>query len=161
MKRVMAFLLVTIFFLTGCGKADKGTDESKVEFYVNNVSLVPGEDFSKVKNDLGDPVDVMEAASCYFEGNDKIFTYDDYEVRTYPKDGTDVIQDICVKTDKFKTGKGITVGAGLSDITKAYGDNYKATGNMYKYYLDGDKYIYFFLLDDMVKFFGYAIDVAN
>lgn len=69
--------------------------------------------------------------------------------------------DLSISSDRFSTDKGITVGATVNEVVAAYGDNYVKTGNMYKYYEEGDKYIYFFFLNDTLKYFGCAIDTDN
>lgn len=49
----------------------------------------------------------------------------------------------------------------MDDVTAAYGNDYKLTGKMYKYYQSDTGYIYFFIMNDVVKYFGYAIDASN
>jgi hypothetical protein len=92
---------------------------------------------------------------------DKVYTYTGYEVRTYPDGDKDIIQDICLSSKDFSTDKGITAGSSLDDVTAAYGNDYKLTGKMYKYYQSDTGYIYFFIMNDVVKYFGYAIDASN
>ena len=101
----------------------------------------------------------MEAASCYFEGLDKVFTYDGYEITTYPKTDGDYIQDVNVSSETIKTDKGVGVGSTLEDIEAAYGKDYTVSGKMYEYYQDDTKYIYFFILNDVVQYYGYGMDV--
>lgn len=167
MKRFAVTLLAVMFILAGCGKSDSTTptkdndNSAQVSYTINNIKIIPGTDFSGAYKELGEPVKYTEAASCYFAGMDKVFTYDGFEVRTYPAESGDFIQDLSISSDRFSTDKGITVGATVNEVVAAYGDNYVKTGNMYKYYEEGDKYIYFFFLNDTLKYFGCAIDTDN
>jgi hypothetical protein len=53
------------------------------------------------------------------------------------------------------------VGSSLEDVVKAYGEGYELNGKMYRYMEGNNQYIYFFIMNDAVKFFGYAEDVQN
>ncbi len=171
MKKIFMALCLCLVFLVGCGKstqssndttkAEGGNDEAVFAFSIDSVTIAPGENFGEAYEKLGEPVDYTEAASCYYDGMDKVYTYDGYEVRTYPDGDNDMVQDICISSDKYSTDKEITVGSTLEEITAAYGDDYSLSGKMYKYYVDDTRYMYFFIMDDAVKYFGYAIDAAN
>lgn len=102
----------------------------------------------------------VEAASCYYDGLDKVFSYDGYEVTTYPKEDGDYIQDINISSDSIKTDKNVGVGSTLEELEKVYGSDYTLSGKMYQYYQDDNsKYMYFFILNDVVQYYGYGIDV--
>lgn len=165
MKKLISVFLIIVLCMTGCGKGgsdDSNDKSSDLSYTVNGVEIVPGADFSEALKALGEPDKYSEAASCYFDGMDKSYTYSGFEIRTYPGDGDkDYIQDICVTADKYKTPEGITVGSSLKDVTDTYGDDYELIGSMYKY-KKGDKgYTYFFIMKDAVKYFGYAVDASN
>ena len=172
-KRLIAICMcicMGMIFITGCA-AGKGSDDGQTKtpgdeknsfsYAIGDVELVPGEDFAKAYEALGEPVNYTEAASCYFDGMDKVYTYDGYEVRTYPDGDKDIIQDICLSSKDYSTDEGITVGSSLKDVTDAYGDKYELTGKMYKYYVSDKEYEYFFIMNDAVKYFGYAVDASN
>ena len=160
-KIMMLFVLATVLF-TGCSKKDSNSDALKCEFVPadnTSVTLVPGEAFDVDELGLTETTEYMEAASCYYEGMDKIFTYDNYAVTTYPKDGKDYIQDISITAEGVTTDKGVGVGSDLKQVLEAYGENYELSGKMYKYAVNGEKYLYFFIMNDVVKSYGYAITV--
>jgi hypothetical protein len=92
---------------------------------------------------------------------DKVYTYEGYEIKTYPVGDKDYVQDICMSTDDFATPEGVTIGSTLDDVVKAYGEDYELIGKMYKYYFTEDTYMYFFIMNEGVKYFGYAIEASN
>lgn len=169
MKRIFGMVLFCALLLCGCGNSStenettsQTADNANVFSYtINGVAIVPGEDFSEALSKLGEPVDFNEAASCYFDGMDKQYFYDGFEIKTYPVGDKDYVQDICVSVDTYSTPEGITIGSSLEDVVAAYGEDYEKMGKMYNYYVTEDKYVYFFVNNDGVKYFGYAIDASN
>ena len=99
MKRFAVTLLAVMFILAGCGKSDSTTptkdndNSAQVSYTINNIKIIPGTDFSGAYKELGEPVKYTEAASCYFDGMDKVFTYDGFEVRTYPAESGDGVYE--------------------------------------------------------------------
>lgn len=156
-KRILTALIFTaVLVASGCAKKDSGA-----AFGYNNgeLTLTPGEKFDAQADGLAETTAYMEAASCYYDGLDKVFTYDGYEVTTFPKEDGDYIQDINISSESIKTDKGIGVGSALADVEEAYGKDYTISGKMYKYYQDNTKYMYFFILNDVVQYYGYGMDV--
>lgn len=68
------------------------------------------------------PVDYYEAASCAFDGLDKIYSFGSFEIHTYPVDDKDYIQMIVLRDDMVGTNEGISIGAAKDDVISAYGN---------------------------------------
>ncbi len=132
--------------------------EAVFGFNNGKVTLVPGEKFTADDEGLGETVKYMEAPSCYYDGLDKIFTYDGYKVTTYPASDGDYISNVTVE-GSYKTDKGIGVGDSLDKVVETYGDKAEVRGMTYCYYVNDTQYLYFFIMNDMVKYYGYSIDV--
>ena len=181
MKKITAAIititLIAGLVLAGCGSnanEEKTTTAAKEEvtttapsssdytgagsYTINGVKIVPGEDFADALSSLGDPDEFSEAASCNYDGMDKTYTYDGFEITTYPDGDIDRIASLLITDESLESSKGIKIGASLDNITAAYGDGYVKSGSMYKYYADDDIYEYFFLLAGEVTYFGVAID---
>lgn len=156
-KRVFtAVILAAVLVFTGCAKKN---DTAAFGFNNGELTLTPGDKFNAEAGSLSETTAYMEAASCYYDGLDKVFTYDGYEVTTFPKADGDYIQDINISSETLKTDKGIGVGSSLADVESAYGNDYTVSGKMYEYYQDDTKYMYFFILNDVVQYYGYGMDV--
>lgn len=120
-----------------------------------STKLVPGDKFDNV----GETVSYSEGASCYYDGMDKVFGYNGYTVTTYPAASGDYISDIYITGKNIKTEAGIGVGSTADELTKAYGNNYVEDGKNYKFSIDSEKYVYFFMSNGAVKGYGYAKEV--
>ena len=169
MKRIFGMVLFCALLLCGCGSTASENETTSqtpdnansFSYTINGVEIVPGEDFAGALSELGEPVDFNEAASCYFDGMDKQYFYEGFEIKTYPVGDKDYVQDICVSADTYSTPEGITIGSSLDEVVAAYGEDYEKMGKMYNYYVTEDKYMYFFVTNDGVKYFGYAINASN
>ena len=83
--------------------------------------------------DLGEPNDYYEVQSCAFDGMDKIYTFDNYEVHTYPDNGTDKVLSIYFLNDQVSTTEGVKIGDSLSSMLEVYGDGYEQLDTQYTY----------------------------
>lgn len=176
MKKVLGIFLamVMILCMAGCGQSSSSGSQTNTSdnnsansgrdcsYTIDGVQLVPGEIWGPSLEKLGEPDNYSEAASCYYDGLDKIFTYDGFEIRTYPDKEKDRILDICISSDKYKTDEGLAVGDTLEDINRVYGDRYILSGNStYRYYLNKEAYVYFFVLNEQIKYWGLSFDSNN
>ena len=128
-KRVLAAVLMMVLSLglIGCGNnaADADNDTNK-EALKNNQARIEGvvltldDSMDAVKDALGEPVDYSESKSCMYEGYDKVYTYADVKIITYPKDGGEYINSITILSDKAESGCGVAIGDTSEAITNHY-----------------------------------------
>ena len=78
-------------------------------------------DMAIVAEQLGEPNSYFEAASCAFEGLDKIYTYASFEIETYPQDTADCIKSIVLKDDTVSTVEGVSIGDSEDKVRETYG----------------------------------------
>ena len=147
MKKVLAITLelMMIFALVGCsGSGDVSSDETPSSPSSSNVSsenvntdsgkitlgtaelsvgMVITED---IINKVGTPDDIMSAPSCFFDGEDTIYIYEDFSLYTYRDGDKDYLYIIELSTDKNATELGGKVGMNIADIEELYG--YDSTG---------------------------------
>ena len=128
MKRSFVLIVLTMCFLTitACTKNNKD-----FVFKYQNKDYLLGEVFTKEK--YGEPLKYSEVASCAFDGIDKTYTYNHYEVTTYPVDGQDKVYVIYFLDDEVTTTEGLKISDSIEDMFNKYGKDYQKEGNLYTY----------------------------
>ena len=117
-------------------------------FVANGVTVEVDADMAPVLQALGEPASYFEAASCAFEGLDKIYTYNGFEIDTYPAQDKDLVSAVILKDDSVTTAEGICIGDSLEKLLEAYGEAAQENG-MLVYTKDGMK-LCFILQDDSI-----------
>ena len=93
---------------------------------------------------LGEPVSYFEAASCAFEGLDKIYTYNSFELDTYPVEDVDYVSAVIFKDDSITTAEGVAIGDSRAKMEEVYGTENETQGSLVVYYKDGMKLSFIF-----------------
>jgi hypothetical protein len=118
------------------------------------ISIGADQEMSAVLEQLGEPKSYFEAASCAFEGLDKMYTYDHFEIDTYPDGAADRISCIIFWDDMVSTPEGICIGSSFTDMTAAYGEGYLLENGFYLYEKDGSR-LKFLVENDSVSSIQY------
>ena len=116
--------------------------EDNIKGYVftyNDVSVGMDADAAPIVEKLGEPVSYFEAASCAFEGLDKIYTYNGFELDTYPVGDKDYVSSVILKDDSVSTAEGICIGDSLEKLQQAYDGEGEENSGMLVYTKDGMK----------------------
>lgn len=122
-------------------------------FEYNGQTINLDENINDVKAKIGEPLDMVSAPSCYYDGDDKTFIYDGFSINTYPDGDNDYVVSIELNTDAVSTIKGAKVGMSIDDAIALYGNNYTQNGSNYQYQID-DKYMYFYVENGTVSIIG-------
>ncbi len=117
-------------------------------------------DMSGVLAVLGEPATYFEAASCAFEGLDKIYTYDHYEVDTYPDGDRDLVSAVLLLDDLVTTTEGAYIGQSQAAIEAIYGTDYEMKGTAMVYTKDGS-HLEFVLAGGQVQSVSYQSSVLD
>lgn len=137
----MAALCVAVTPITSFAwglKSNTQTESTKSESYsftYKETAVVMGAEAAPIINALGTPKKTFEQDSCAYQGKDKVYTYDGFEVSTYPVNGKDCIASVYFLDTTVSTPEGIKIGSSYDDMIKAYGKNYKAENGVYRYTL--------------------------
>ena len=102
-----------------------------------------------------------EAKSCAFEGMDKVYTYDSYEITTYPKGDSDYIASIVLKDDTVTTAEGIYISSPKEKVLSTYGENYTEKNGAFVYSSGGMELRFIFDSNDACISIEYASTVLN
>lgn len=109
--------------------SEKGTfTERDIALEIGGEIFYCGEDVTPILEKLGDDYEYSEAMSCAYDGMDKIFSYADYDIYTYPDGEIDRVSEISVYTDDAATPKGLRVGDTVERIEELYGTDYVERG---------------------------------
>lgn len=186
MKRFIGILMAAgMILMTGCGDSGKvidgqvqnvsdgasqsgqgntgasgNTDAKGYVFQHGGTVVSVDADMAPVLEKLGEPAKYFEAASCAFQGLDKTYTYNSFEIQTYPQGDKDYISVIILKDDAVSTAEGCYIGCSREDVTKAYGTDYTEQGSMLVYKKDGMK-LCFLLENDAVTSIQYFSTVLE
>ncbi len=163
-KRFLSMIAVTALVLSfvGCGSTSSdtkviegnATQESAAStesaasggysFNYNGTVIAVDTDAAPIVEKLGEPKSYFESPSCAAEGIGKLYTYDDFEIQTYPDGDTDLILYVLLRTDNVATNEGIDLSSSKDDIVAAYGEpSSEATGSM-TYEKNGTKLVFIF-----------------
>lgn len=107
--------------------------DQRYVFVSNGVILTPDAHMDPLAETLGEPLSYFEAASCAFEGLDKVYTYGGFEVDTYPTAAGDFISAIILKDDTVATQEGVMIGESVQRVTEVYGEPSSSTDTLYTY----------------------------
>ena len=77
-----------------------------------------------VLRQLGEANSYFEAPSCAFDGIDRIYTYNSFELDTYPIGEVDYVSSILFKDDSITTVEGIGIGDSEEKLIEIYGGDY-------------------------------------
>ena len=124
-KKLVCMMVVATMLLAvvSCSTENTSNDNGKsYSFIYNEAKFAPGDDFTPIYEKLGEPSGYYEAASCAFDGKDKIYTYGSVQISVSPLDGKDIIFLITLLDDSLSTPEGIFVGSEKSAVIAAYGE---------------------------------------
>ncbi|MCR5804867.1 MAG: hypothetical protein K6G47_11455 [Clostridia bacterium] len=132
--------------------------DSKLGFKTAGKELKIGMDFSEVSDALGEPVSYFEAESCAFQGMDKVYTYADFVIRTFPDGDVEKICSIELKDDIVTTPEGVYIGMTADDVKSAY-SSYTISGdeNSSMTIVDGGTKLFFVFKDGTVDSITYIV----
>lgn len=172
-KTLSVVMIAGMLALAGCGSKDEDSkDETTQEqsantsatkgyvFESKGVSISVDADMKPVADALGEPSKYFEAASCAFEGLDKVYTYNGFEINTYPSGDKDLIASVILKSDSVTTKEGAYIGMSLEDVKAKYGTDYEDKNGMITYSKDGMK-LCFLVQDGNVTSIQYSSNVLN
>jgi len=94
-------------------------------FTYGGVDIYFKEPIARVLSKLGPENEYYEYESCLFDGNEKIYVYDGFQMSTYIEDADiDRVYSVTLSVGT-KTPEGVQIGDTRDNIVKAYGDGYE------------------------------------
>lgn len=138
---------------------EKNSNKGYVFIYKNVVIRINAE-AAPILEKLGEANSYFEAASCAFDGLDKMYTYSSFELDTYPIEDKDYISMLFFKDDTIATAEGVSIGDPAEKITEIYGDDSVKENGMIVYKKD-DMKLCFFVDNGSISSIEYQTTVLN
>ena len=108
-------------------------EASAFVFTSNGVEVKMNAEADPIVEALGEPVSTFEAPSCAFQGTDYIYTYDGFQINTYPLDDVNYVSSVVFMSDAVSTSEGLEIGKTKDDMIAAYGEDYTEEYDQYTY----------------------------
>lgn len=129
--------------VTEAAQDDKNIEENLEHrgyvFIHQDVVIEIDADAAPILEKLGEANSYFEAASCAFNGLDKMYTYGSFELDTYPVDDKDYVSMVLFKDDSIATAEGVSIGDPAEKVTEVYGKDAAKENGMIVYQKDGMK----------------------
>lgn len=130
-KRILA-----VGVLLGCLSQSSILTSWAYSFTVGEVEISMNQDASEVLSVLGKAENFYEAQSCKHQGKEKVFTYEGFELSTYPSGSADYVKSIWFLGEETETPEGIHIGSSIEEMVEAYGEDYTEKQGRYSYISD-------------------------
>ena len=158
MKKVIMLVLIGVL-LTGCGNKDATSKNGTLsadgyEFVSAGTTITMNKEAKEIIAKLGTYKDYYETASCAFDGLDKQYFYEGFQVDTYPMDGVDYISMVYIEKENIPTKEGVKVGDTADKVKETYGTEYKEDMGSY-IYTSGKSQLKFYLESNVVSAIEY------
>lgn len=112
---------------------DENQEASLFVFTSNGVEIKMNAEADPIVEALGEPVSTFEAPSCAFQGTDYIYTYDGFQINTYPLNDVNYVSSVVFMSDAVSTPEGLEIGKTKDDMIAAYGEDYTEEYDQYTY----------------------------
>ena len=169
MKKIIAAILAAacVFALCACGDTNDGGSEAGNEYKADYGELYYASGEVKfgildpadtVLAALGEPVSTFESNSCAYQGKDKFYYYDGFELLVNDVDGTERITGITLADDTVSNPQGVKIGMKLDEaLTLMDGIEYTQTGDTYKFVVGSTLFRIQAGTDGMIKAAEYTV----
>lgn len=152
---IIAIIIVCIHIISN--RNAENDEVNNIQEYVfcnNNNKIKIDDEFSREK--YGHEKEYSEIISCAYEGLDRIYKYENYEITTYERDGKERIQSIYLLNDMVKTEEDVKITDSYNKMIEKYSDNYVREENMYTY-IQGKTALKFIIENNIITSIEYSL----
>ncbi len=154
MKKITKLLVLVFSLVILCSCGAKVAKEDAFTFQYKDLTINLGDELDKDK--LGEELNYSETQSCAFEGLDKTYTYEHFEITTNPYKDGDKIGSIYFLDDEVTTIEGLKKGDSLAMMEEIYGKDYALENSVYTY-TKGKTELQFLVQDDTIISIEYLL----
>ena len=130
MKKFIAIILAVlcVFALCACGN-DGGSGDNDAD---KTAEYTP--DYGELYYASGEADSTFESNSCAYQGKDKFYYYDGFEILVNDVDGTERITGITIADDTVSNPQGVKIGMKIDEaLALMDGIEYVQSGDTYKF----------------------------
>ena len=131
--------------------ASEATGSSGFVFSYNGIDMPVDSDVAPILEKLGEPKQEFTSPSCAGQGDGHLYTYDDFEIQTYPDGDKDLILYVSLRTDNVATKEGIDLSSSKDDILAAYGEPTEDSGSALKFKHGDTTLVFIFDGDSLIS----------
>lgn len=138
----------------GNSSANTSTSTANSTGYVfsyNGIDMPVDSDVAPILEKLGEPKKEFTSPSCAGQGDGHLYTYDDFEIQTYPEGDKDLILYVSLRTDNVATKEGVDLASSKDEILTAYGEPVEESASSLKFEKDGVKLVFIFDGDSLIS----------
>ena len=136
-------------------QGEQKEEKGAFRFLYGGVTLIPGEIFEQ--SVLGECSGIAEVPSCAFDGNDRVYNYEVFELTAYIDGEEERIYSIYFIDPNQPTTEGLCLGDTVDDMKSIYGEDYEMVGNSYDY-TGGDTVLSIVTQNDVVVGIEYRLN---
>ena len=134
---------------------------SDLTFAFNGAQITPDDNMSSVLASVGDAQNVTSVPSCIGVGEDKIYSYGEFKIESYPNSAGERVLNITIEGSTVSTPKGIRVGMTADDVKAAYGTDAldPSSDDYILIYRSGSRHLDFLMENGVIFEIDYVLDV--
>ena len=151
---IIAIIIVCIHIISNRNAENDEVNNIQEYVFCNNNKIKIDDEFSREK--YGQEKEYSEIISCAYEGLDRIYKYENYEITTYERDGKGRIQSIYLLNDMVKTEEDVKITDSYNKMIEKYSDNYAREENMYTY-IQGKTALKFIIENNIITSIEYSL----
>ena len=143
---------------TGSSKTSEVASNEWV-FTYEGMNIEIGKEFTREK--YGEEKSYSEIQSCAFDGLDKTYTYDHYEITTYPAENEkENILSVYFLDETIATNEGVSIGDSYDKMIETYSEDFENHENSYTY-RKGETLLNFIVENETITSIEYTLDVEE
>lgn len=169
MWKKVIFLIISIVIIATCvglimknnkekiegSKNENNIERTSLSIKYKDVELVPGTEFNSDK--INEEASLSEIQSCAFDGVDKVYTYEKFEIIVASINGKDTVYSIYFDNDGVETAEGVKVTDTKDKMIEKYGTEYKEELGSKYIYVNGNVELSFIIENDIITAIEYTL----
>ena len=141
-------------------EATADAEEVSYSFKTEKAVISIGDEAAPILKALGDPKKTFEQDSCAYQGKDKVYSYEGFDICTWMVDGKECVNAIYLMDGTVTTPEGVKIGSTKQDVINAYGKDYTESYGVCRYTI-GNTELSFYMTNQVVDSIEYLLAVTK